>query len=147
MGAVDRERWRFTQKAATNSIEGNKKGFTEEVAFELTRRVCKYFSCWRKGVRTFLEEGTCCYVMIIIAGLYWFSRYMCTCDRVEYAWITARGTVWLENGACREAYWRNEARGSGWDEILQAVGASRDLQKREWNDRFGHCDSYSEVGR
>lgn len=57
-------------------------------------------------------------MMIIIVGLYWFFRYMCICDRVEYVWITVRGIVWLENGACREVYWRNEVRGRGWDEIL-----------------------------
>ena len=34
-------------RIATNTIEGNGKGYTEKTTSELTRRVYKYFSSWR----------------------------------------------------------------------------------------------------
>lgn len=36
--------WRYKYEVTTNPIEGNKKASSEEVAFELTRKVYKYFS-------------------------------------------------------------------------------------------------------
>lgn len=44
-GAVDIECWTlYTQEVATNTVEGNEKGFTEKMTFELTRSIYKYFS-------------------------------------------------------------------------------------------------------
>lgn len=88
----------FSAREATNRWETER--LQEKATFALNRRAYHVFvfSWWRKGVRAFLEEGTCRLVMMtmVMAGACWHS---------QCAWIAVKGSARLECGACREAYW------------------------------------------